>query len=378
VKTAAFLLALLFQTQPAAPLVNVRNTLRQLKSQFETHQTTLGAATELTTAKHQLRDWIDSRIAGEKETLDVGAFAETLQNAFRDADLFCDDCNLNYLGFADNVRVDRRGRFLVVITALGISCGYDESAYVYAWNGQRWERIWEHEQNTYTKEGYLPQQVHDIQISAADATGNRLLMLLGSQTVCAGSFKDLYARGWRMDTKNQMQLVLTWTGNGNDGYPPLLGRAFPDGVLLEFTAGGFIDGEPHTAVRNFKVQGDTSTRIDPIAFRPHDFVLEWLAAPWNESRTRSESASLEAAHIQLGRPEGVGDFPDPTLRCTAGPDLWQVATNLFEKPKRYFRVRWRNPFNFSMVEISEKPFPDCTVPDSRSETFPSLLNDDIH
>jgi hypothetical protein len=35
-------------------------------------------------------------------------------------------------------------------------------------------------------------------------------------------------------------------------------------------------------------------------------------------------------------------------------------------------------FIFSMVDISEKPFPDCTVPDNRSETFPSLLNNDVH
>ena len=37
---------------------------------------------------------------------------------------------------------------------------------------------------------------------------------------------------------------------------------------------------------------------------------------------------------QLHRKDGVGDFPGPTLRCTAGPDLWQVATHLYEGPKR--------------------------------------------
>jgi hypothetical protein len=377
VGTIALIIAL-FQAQPTAPLTGVRETLRQLKGQLEAHQPTFGAAPELTTAKHQLRDWIESRLAGEGQAFDVRAFAETLQSSFRDADLFCNDCNLNYLGYVDDVRLDRQGEFLVVITAVGISCGYDESAYVYAWNGQRWWRVWDHEQNTYTKEGYLPQQVHDIQISTADASGNQLLMLLGSQTICAGAFKDLYARAWGIDTKNQTQPVLNWTGYGNDGYPPLLGRVLPNGVVLEFTAGGFIDGDAHTAVRHFKIDRDTARQVDPIAFRPHDFVLEWLAAPWSESRTRSESASLESAHTQLSRAESVGDFPDPTLRCTAGSDFWQVATNLYEKPKRYFRVRWRSPFSFSMVEISEKPFPDCTVPDGRSETFPSLLNSDFN
>jgi hypothetical protein len=257
----------------------VRETLRQLKGQFEAHQPTFGAASELTIAKHQLRDWIESRLAGQGQTFDVRAFAETLQTAFRDADLFCNDCNLNYLGYLDDVRLDRQGEFLVVVRAMGISCGYDESAYVYAWNGQRWARVWDHEQNTYTKEGYLPQQVHDVQISAADTSGHRLLMLLGSQTICAGAFKDLYARGWRMDAQNKSQLVLNWTGYGNDGYPPLLGRVLPDGVILEFTAGGFIDGDAHTAVRRFRIDGDTANQVDPIAFRPHDFVVEWLAAP---------------------------------------------------------------------------------------------------
>ena len=67
----ALIIALLFQVQPDASLVRARDTLRQLKSQLEAHQATLGAATELTTAKHQLRDWIDSRLAGQQETLDV-------------------------------------------------------------------------------------------------------------------------------------------------------------------------------------------------------------------------------------------------------------------------------------------------------------------
>src|SRR5262245_23538456 len=56
----ALIIALLFQVQPDASLVRARETLRQLKSQLEAHQATLGAATELTTAKNQLRDWIDS------------------------------------------------------------------------------------------------------------------------------------------------------------------------------------------------------------------------------------------------------------------------------------------------------------------------------
>src|SRR6185436_18269200 len=103
----------------------------------------------------------------------------------------------------------------------------------------------------------------------------------------------------------------------------------------------------------------------PLAGPPREFVVEWLTTSWEKIRSRTESASLEAAHTELYRNDGVGDFPEPTLRCTTGSDLWQVGTNMFEGPKRYYRVRWREPYSFSMVAISEKPFPDCTVPDSR-------------
>jgi hypothetical protein len=148
----------------------------------------------------------------------------------------------------------------------------------------------------------------------------------------------------------------------------------PDAVLFEFTAGGLLSGGVHTAVRHFKIDHGTATQVDPIASLPRDFVVEWLSAPWEESRARSESTSLEAQHAELRRTDGVGDFPIATVRCSAGPDLWQVGTHMYEGPTRYYRVRWLNPYRFTMVEISETPYPDCTVADSRGETYPNRLD----
>jgi hypothetical protein len=71
--------------------------------------------------------------------------------------------------------------------------------------------------------------------------------------------------------------------------------------------------------------------------------------------------------------EGFGDLPEPVLRCGADSDLWQVGTSLFEKEKRYYRVRWRQPWTFSMVAVSKQPFPDCTVRDARADVHPPLL-----
>jgi hypothetical protein len=376
-RSAALLLTLLVQAAQAPPLPELRTTLGQLRNQLDAHQATRGATAELTEAKHRLREWIESRISELGEGVDVVALGERLHGSLSDAGLLCTDfqfeCRSNLLGYVDDVRVWRAGGFLFVVTAMGISCGYDESAYVYSWGGGQWRRLWEHEQSTYTEQAYRPQTIHDVQMSPPDARGSRLIMALGSQAACSGSFKDLYARAWRIDASGRSRPVLDWTGRGNDGYPPIQGRVAADDVIVQYTADGFLSGSTHSAVRHFRIDGNEAAQIDPIAGRPRDFVLEWLGAPWEESRTRSESASLEAAHAQLRRTDGVGDFPEPVLRCGEGSDLWQVGTNLFEGPKRYYRVRWREPYTFTMVSISDTPYPDCAVRDPKADVYPKLL-----
>jgi hypothetical protein len=54
-----------------------------------------------------------------------------------------------------------------------------------------------------------------------------------------------------------------------------------------------------------------------------------------------------------------------------------VATRILDGPMRYYRVRWEAPFRFTMVEISETPFQDCTVQDPRSEVYPPFLDRDL-
>jgi hypothetical protein len=36
-------------------------------------------------------------------------------------------------------------------------------------------------------------------------------------------------------------------------------------------------------------------------------------------------------------------------------------------------VRWRDPYVFSMIGVSDRPYPDCTVLDSRGQIYPDLL-----
>ena len=374
-KTLAFLLVLLLQAPPAAPPAGLPAALRQLREHLDEHRATFGAAPELTAAKHQFRDWVESRLAGLDERADIGAFAGTLHTALAAAGLFCGDlseeCDWNFLGYVDDVRVSRAGEFLVVVTALGNSCGFDESAYVYAWQSQQWRRVWEHERNTYTPQEYLPQIIHDVQISPPDASRGRLLMTLGSQTICGGAFKDLYARVWRMDPDYRSTPVLDWTAHANDAYPPIQGRVRPDAVLFQFTAGGLLSGR---STRRFGISGsirEPRPRSIPL---PACRAISW----WSGSALRGKTAGPDP-----DPPPWKPRTPSSTERMASGisgsdpsvyrrPDLWQVDTHLYEGPKRYFRVRWQNPDSFTLVDISETPYPDCTVPDSRGEVAPCL------
>ena len=39
----------------------------------------------------------------------------------------------------------------------------------------------------------------------------------------------------------------------------------------------------------------------------------------------------------------------------------------------YYRVRWKQPLTFTMVDVSDKPFADCTAPDTRADEVSNLI-----
>jgi len=45
--------------------------------------------------------------------------------------------------------------------------------------------------------------------------------------------------------------------------------------------------------------------------------------------------------------------------------LWQVGFD-FEKAQ-YFLIRWRPPYHFTMVDVSEHPWPDCAEEDREAD-----------
>ena len=370
---------LLIPAQNDTLLSALRSTVVSLRPHQNENRETRDATAELTVAKHRFRDWVESRLTGFGEAGDIVAFAEGLQAAMIEADLYCTDYNIqcfpSSLGFLDDVQINREGEFLIVRTAVGIWCGYDYSAYVYRWNGGRWQRIWENEQNTYTPEGYVPQIIHSVNISAPDREGNRLLLTLGSKPGCSSAFMPVYYRAFPMNARYEVGgPLLDGSELANiDGEPPIEGRVNSDDVLMRFTAGGTGYGDSHRAVRHFEMRNGRAVQVDPIAATPRDFVEEWIGSPWTISGPRSESPALKEWYDKLHREDGMGDFPDPAMRCMSSPDLWQVGTHFNEAPKTYYLVRWREAYSFTMVGISDTPYSDCTVVDPEGDVQPPLF-----
>jgi hypothetical protein len=119
-----------------------------------------GATPRLTVVKHELRDWAESQMRSLTERGDQDDFQRRLNSDLRAAGLFC-SCegakgvqrcpDWSMSGFLGVLKVRRASGFLIVQSAIGIECGYDESAYIYSWSEKGWRRVWQNEQNNYAR-----------------------------------------------------------------------------------------------------------------------------------------------------------------------------------------------------------------------------------
>ncbi len=166
-------------------LAELKATLVAVRGHAQDYPKTRGAGPQLTVAKHQLRNWVESRLGKLGERDDPGEMVRQLNHELRAIKLLCDeDCYLEEMG----LRSEPTGS-LLLRTGAGIECGFDDSAYLYEWTVSGWRRFWESEQNSYTERDYKPQRIHDVLISPqSEANTNQLILTLGAQTWCASNW----------------------------------------------------------------------------------------------------------------------------------------------------------------------------------------------
>jgi hypothetical protein len=165
-----------------------------------------GATPALKVAKHQLRDWAESRLKDLALRGDEGELERRLNAELREAKLVCDDsptdqptCPAEDLrGFLNPLKFRRSRSFLILQTGVGIECGFDESAYLYSWTDEGWRRVWQNEQNTYTEKEYKPQHIEAVLVSPYNRANDYVLLTLGLQPWCSSNWHDVYYRAFRL------------------------------------------------------------------------------------------------------------------------------------------------------------------------------------
>jgi hypothetical protein len=205
-----------------------------------------------------------------------------------------------------------------------------------------------------------------------------LVVTLGTHPWCTSSWQPIYYRIWQARFgSGEPKLLL----NENEiGFiaEPIQVSVWPEDVLIEYAVSS-IDAGVHNRrqIRHYVVKRGTIQRVDPVVLGPRDFADHWLSGPSNEILGRTAANVRTALENWRRKFKGPFEFIGPTHHCTQERDLWQVGVQNpeSERPLGYFLMRWRPPYHFSMVGVSEHPWPNCAEKDRQADEFRTLFPD---
>ena len=135
-----------------------------------------------------------------------------------------------------------------------------------------------------------------------------------------------------------------------------------------------LDHYERTVIYHYRVQGDTVTRLEPIAVNGRGFVAEWLEMPWTEAAAQTAAANLLSLHqlhahhteTEKNAKTYVRYTDGPVRSCRASTPEFEVEMNAHEpdgsvKPQ-FFRIR-QTGNGYSMLNESTSASPNCSGPD---------------
>jgi hypothetical protein len=294
-------------------------------------------------------------------------------------------------GYLDNVRIARLDdRYLLVVTGVGMNCGFDQSAYVYEQGpDHHWRLLISIEQDRYGKDEYKPQHFLSLATSPSDTAWNEpapppLVVTLGYSPWCSSNWQVLYTTLWQASRSTTTPPALIDREDSlymGDDF--VAGAHLTNNDLLVQFMGSSIDGialvRPH--ILHYRIGPNHAVmRIAPAALDPQAFVDEWLTTPWADaSRWLSPSAertALAQLHAEERRGPLTSEVDGPPTRCRKSTSLWQVTFNEDtdgDLVSRYFKVQWTAPYDFNLVASSTKPFPGCDEKVAPQSTIGTLF-----
>lgn len=338
-------------------LTDLRAVADKLQSEKASPPNWRGESPLLTTFKHQLIEWVESKMPNNLE--DPITFATTLNRELKKTGLICPegrcsaDNNLGLLGELEISSANGDPDWLVVVTSVGIVCECDQSIYLYEKHGGHWIRQVESEQNGYGEPNYRPQWVGGT-LSEPDSRGERVFLTIGFNPACMSVWQEGYFRLFRIGTQTAM--ILDWEQSMLNIGEDIDKKVEPREVMIEFGSTGIEPGFVRRHVLHFKVEGDRTRRIEPIALQPEDFVDEWLSLEWPIAAAWS-APKLEVMHGKL-----QGDAVDGyayAQRCTERPSEWQVGVEFQRLGTLFFLIEDRGEHRYRMLDVSSRRQQGC-------------------
>jgi hypothetical protein len=234
---------------------------------------------------------------------------------------------------------------LAVRTRLAINCGSDTSLYLFRRSVKGYRLVLELENNDYSDVSGA-QNWLEYAVSPPDRTGGFFVVAADVNAWCTSRWQTLRYKLLRLgDTPDSPRVILNAEhGVLRDREPPFHLSATASGFSLRFWHEQSLDLGimDRRYVLTYEVNGDRASRIPPFAFRPEDFLDEWIHMPWSEasrwvpSNRRNE---LQPWHERFGGGNRAccGEL-ESVRSCPDHPETWQISADgeyFFKVSKRH-------------------------------------------
>ncbi|WP_158883953.1 hypothetical protein [Rhodanobacter sp. L36] len=360
----------------AAPLATVAQAQAHLQAQpVEDMDTDVPPAvrTDIRMLKDALTAWIDARLAcADSAKPDVASMQTELTASLKNLQPKPDASAPYGSDIIVSVQQPENApQWLLVQLGFSIECGDDNLLLVYASRDGAWRPAMRWRSGEYDK------------ISGAFGAGFKTLVLSGATprlvvfhgtpwctSRWSGFDLDVLASGAKVDSPHSLFHQQHGYVIG-DAEPALKPKA--DGFELRAEVGmRDMDVMTRTGIFRYRIDGNTVTRVQPVALNGRDFVDEWLQVEWHEAKEWSDPSALHELgrmHAELAADYGAKNnsksFTFGAVRsCTDDRNVYQVQLDLAplesqgDSESRYFRIR-SDTNSFSMLSISPTPSPSC-------------------
>lgn len=265
------------------------------------------------------------------------------------------DIELSYRafqGFISEVSVtpiDRAPDLLDVRTAIGVGCGYIETASVFDAKTRRLIVRFDPEDSAGPPIKYS-------KIAAGTVRRPRLIAAASSSYYCTSTISGAHLEAFDETGK---RLLRTFRSIRN--YDPVEVVVAEEVAVFRYAwnisddAFLWIHG-----ISKFELRGGELVRVPPLATSRLGLIEEWIGGTTAEVESWTSPAALKR-HGEFGG--SVFYSIKQTQKCPGVPERWQARLDM-EKPKRavrYFVVEGSNAYVARMAEVRDTPLPGCAA-----------------